>query len=113
MRRSPDNGQLDGGANILFIGGLSADLTIPYQRTMSRDYIGCMRDLFVNGNRVQLTDDEDRQLESHNVEKGCDLGRSSQSCAAECKREGCIDFLNTEPSYCDCVVPSANCTEDG
>lgn len=111
--RSPDGGQLDGGTNDLFIGGLSADLSVPNERTMSRDYIGCMRDLFVNGNHVQLAGDEDQQSESHNVKEGCDLGRSTQSCAAGCRMEGCIDFLNDTEPYCDCVVPSANCSEDG
>lgn len=112
MFRLPDDQQMDDIVNTVFIGGLSADLTIPYEHTKSRDYIGCMRDLFVNGNRVQLTGETQygTRSGSHNVEDGCILD-SSQSCGTECKSEECIDFLdNSSPPYCDCTAPSANCT---
>ena len=113
MLRSQDDQQMDSVANILFIGGLSADLTISDEHIISRDYIGCMRDLFINDNHVQqLIGHEDRLLDTHNVDEKCDLSRPSQSCTAKCRREGCIDFLISDP-YCDCAVSSANCTDDG
>lgn len=108
MFRLPNEGDVP--ATTVFIGGLSADVPVPYRHAKSRDYVGCMRDFIVNGERVQLSDEngDDRRTESHNVVDGCAFD-SSRSCEPECKSEGCIDFLNTTTlPYCDCV--SVNCT---
>lgn len=108
--RFPDQEQLGGNeANTVFVGGLPADLIIPYTR--SQDYIGCMRDFFVNGNRVQLSDNnqDGRRMSSHNVEDGCDLD-TSRSCGTECESKGCINYLPNSLPYCDCTLDSANCT---
>lgn len=110
--RFPSEEQLDDVAGTVFIGGLSADPT-PYQHVRNSDYVGCMRDLFVNGKHVLLFGEDQRRLMLHNVEEGCVLD-SSQSCGAECTREGCIDFLSTSSDpYCDCTLPSSNCTTGG
>jgi len=108
--RFPDQELLGGTeATTVFIGGLSADLIIPYDK--SRDYIGCMRDFFVNGQRVHLSDanQDRRRLDSHNVEDGCDLD-TSRSCGAKCESEGCINYLSNSSPYCDCTLSTANCT---
>lgn len=110
--RITDERQMDGTLNTVFIGGLSADLTIPYEHSKSRDYIGCMRDFFINGNRIQLLGEGQRRLESYNVVRGCNLDQS-RLCGAECTSEGCIDFLLDSDPVCDCILSPASCTADG
>ena len=110
--RFPSEEQLDDVTGTVFIGGLSGDPTI-YRHVRNPDYVGCMRDLFVNGKRVLLFEEDQRRLRSHNVEKGCTLD-SSRSCGTECTKEGCIDFLsNSSVPYCDCILPLSNCTAGG
>ena len=102
---------MDDVAGELFIGGLSAEPTVSYQHIRNPDYVGCMRDLFVNGKRVHFFGEDQQRQESHNVEEGCVLD-SSQSCGEECTEEGCIDFLYNSPGapYCDCTLSLSNCT---
>ena len=108
VSRFPSEEQLDDVTGTVFIGGLSADPTT-YRHVRNPDYVGCMRDLFVNGKRVLLFGEDQRRQSSHNVEEGCVLDLS-RSCGAECTKEGCIDFLSNSPPYCDCTLPSSNCT---
>ena len=107
--RLPSDGQLvdvEGGA--VFIGGLPADPDISYEHVRYTDYVGCMRDLFVNGERVVLTGETQRLQESHNTQNGCNLDQS-RSCGTMCNSEGCIDFLSDpKDPFCDCTL--SNCT---
>ena len=120
--RFPSEEHMDDVAGTVFIGGLSAGSTIPYEHIRNPDYVGCMRDLFINGKRVHLSG-EDQQRQSHNVEDGCNLEllRSGDTecerercvdllSGTECEREGYIDFLLNSRPYCDCALPSSNCT---
>ena len=103
--RLPSDGQLEGA---VFIGGLPADPDISYEHIRHTDYIGCMRDMFVNGERVVLTGENQRRRESHNTQDGCNLDQS-RSCDGMCKSEECINFLSgSNDPFCDCTL--SNCT---
>jgi len=96
----------------VYVGGVPADVTVPMFQASSRDYIGCMRDFIVDGDRIELSYESDkRRAASHNVEDGC-RDQSLETCNG-CEGEACVDYLLKAGSYCDCEVVGAICSTAG
>ncbi|XP_065883790.1 uncharacterized protein [Dysidea avara] len=93
----------------IHVGGVPADIPVPMYHASSRNYIGCMRDLIVDGDRIGLSGEskDERRTASHNVEDGC-RDQPLEKCNG-CEGEACVDYLMEGKPYCDCEVVGAIC----
>ncbi|XP_065886218.1 neurexin-1b-like [Dysidea avara] len=94
----------------VYVGGVPAEVIVPLNHVRSRDYVGCMRDLIINGNHIELSDkiQNNRCMKSHNVVDGCAVGSRMEKCDT-CENETCVNFVVDEKPYCDCEVVGASC----
>ena len=112
-RSSADTQRLLDDRIQIHVGGVPADIPVPMYHASSRNYIGCMRDLIVDGDRIGLSGEskDERRTASHNVEDGC-RDQPLEKCNG-CEGEACVDYLMEGKPYCDCEVVGAICETAG